>query len=483
MMLGSIALSTSCRGAKGRSMLKVTTPPRMFAALSLLMIIAMVVGTGLTQAPFFRQSIVDREAAIVRDVVNALAAEHGLFAADMQDYAQAASKQRLDRSFDPLRRLPGTQRIRVYNRDNFVIWSDDDSALVGQQRTANLGRLTLAMGGAVQAVFHPLKVDVNSEQPASADELIECYVPIFAPAAVQPGPAVIGVLALYRDPQDLERTIGQGLFLLWSVTGAAGLVLFFALYKAFQLIYSRQQTAESKFSKLTLEHDRIVQIEKMSAMGELVGEIAHQLNNPLVGVINLTQLAERQVQNPERVSELLAEVRRAGTECRDIVQRILRINQPSRSTLQPTELGELVQDTIAFCHHSIKMKQSVAFPAPAQKHVLNIDPVLIRQALFNLIHNALLAAPDRQVHVALEAGPRDGTEGVVLSVTDSGPGFSSETAARLFKPFFTTRSNGTGLGLSVAQHIAMKHGGVVFAENMAAGGARFSIWLPATTSP
>jgi signal transduction histidine kinase len=462
-------------------MLKVTTPPRMFAAMSLLMIIAMVVGIGLTQAPFFRQSIVDREAAVVRDLVNALTSAQGLAEGDMQDFAAASSRERLDRTFDTLRRLPGTERIRVYNRDNIVIWSDDKSRLVGSKRTAKLERLTRAMGGEVQAVFNTLKSDVNSEQPASEYESIECYVPIFAAGAAQSTPAVIGVLALYRDPRDLNRTIRNGLFLLWTVTGAAGLVLFFALYKAFTLAYSRLRTAESRFSKLTLEHDRIVQIEKMSAMGELVGEIAHQLNNPLVGVINLTQLAERQVQNPERVSELLAEVRRAGTECRDIVQRILRINQSSRSTLQPTELGELVQDTIAFCHHSIALKHSLDFPPPTRKHVLEVDPVLIRQALFNLIHNAILAAPDKQVHVALDAAQRDSADGVLLSVTDAGPGFGSDTAAKLFKPFFTTRANGTGLGLSVAQHIAMKHGGVVFAENLPAGGARFSIWLPATS--
>ncbi len=70
---------------------------------------------------------------------------------------------------------------------------------------------------------------------------------------------------------------------------------------------------------------------------------------------------------------------------------------------------------------------------------------------------------------------------VMLSVTDSGPGFGSETAAKLFKPFFTTRSNGTGLGLSVAQHIAMKHGGVVLADNLIEGGAKFSVWLPMIT--
>lgn len=85
--------------------------------------------------------------------------------------------------------------------------------------------------------------------------------------------------------------------------------------------------------------------------------------------------------------------------------------------------------------------------------------------------------------MALTPCARDGIDGIQISVTDAGPGFGSEVAARLFKPFFTTRSSGTGLGLSVAQHIAIKHGGVVLAENLAEGGARFSIWLPSGTTP
>jgi signal transduction histidine kinase len=460
----------------------MTTPPRMFAAISLLMIIAMVVGTGLIQAPFFRQSIMDREAAMVRDVVNALALEHGLSAADLQNYTGAEARRRLDQSFSALKQMPDAARIKVFNRDNTIVWSDDAS-LVGIRRTAQLERLGRAMNGQVQAVFNTVKNEATSQgQPSASAEMIECYVPIFMREPGKPEPAVIGVLSLYRDPQDLNRTIRQGLYLVWTIIGGAGLVLFVALYTLFKLVYSRQKTAELKFSKLTVEHERIVQIEKMSAMGELVANIAHQLNNPLVGVINLTQLAERQVENPQRVSELLAEVRKAGAECRDIVHRILRISQISRSTLQPTDVKELVQDTITFCHQSIDRHQVLEFAAPEQQVMLNVDPVLIRQALFNLIHNAILAAPGKAVHVALADAKHEGVPGVLLSVTDSGAGFGSETEAKLFKPFFTTRASGTGLGLSVAQHIAMKHGGLVLAKNLSAGGARFSIWLPATTT-
>lgn len=461
----------------------MTTPPRIFATISLLMIIAMVVGTSLIQAPFFRQTIIEHEASFVRDMVNALGRAHGLAASDFKNYTDTDASAHLEQSFNALKMLSGTARIKVFNPDGTIIWSDDPT-LLGTRITAHPDRFARAIGGKVQAVFNPASSDNSNTlgQEFSIPATIECYVPIFSHEADGRATAVIGVLSLYRDPKDLNLTIQQGLYLLWSVIGGAGLVLFIALYQLFSVVYSRQKNAELKFSKLTVEHERIVQIEKLSAMGELVGEIAHQLNNPLVGVINLTQLAERQVLNPQRVAELLAEVRKAGTECRDIVQRILRINQISRSAPHPTDIKELVCDTITFCRQSIALHHAVGFAAPDQKVMLNVDPVLIRQALFNLIHNAILAAPDKQVHVKLVFAEHEDVPGIALSVTDSGNGFNNKTAAMLFKPFFTTRSNGTGLGLPVAQHIVMKHGGVILAENLPGGGARFSIWLPSVTT-
>jgi signal transduction histidine kinase len=464
-------------------MFQLTNPPRVFAAISLLMIAVMVIATGLIQAPFFRQSIIEREAAIVRDLVYALTVDHDVSTSDMLSYTDGEARKRFDRTFNTLVKLPGTARIKVFNRDGTIVWSDDPS-LVGTSQSGHPKHLARALNGEVQALFNPTgnKFD-TSAQARHTEGTIECYVPILSRGTDKPATTVVGVLSLYRDPHDLNQTIQQGLYLLWATIGGGGLLLFVVLYKVFRLVYDRQQAAESDLSKLTGEHERIVQIEKMSAMGELVGEIAHQLNNPLVGVINLTQLAQREIHDPERVSELLVEVRKAGTECRDIVQRILRINQISRSTMQPTDIQALVQDTITFCQQSIDLRHGVDFTAPAEKIVLNGDPVLLRQALFNLIHNAVLAAPDAPVHVALALADREKVPGIQLSVTDSGPGFDSVTAAKLFKPFFTTRPTGTGLGLSVAQHIVMKHGGVVLAENLQEGGARFSIWLPMTTKP
>lgn len=459
----------------------ITSPPRLFAIVSLLMIVVMLAATGLTLAPFFRQTIIDREATLVRDMVNALATEHGVSIADLETYTDVLARQRLDQSFNSLKSLSDVTRIKVFNRDNIIVWSDDPN-LLGTKRTAHIERLTQAMHGEIQAVFNPaIQSSTIFDHGPGTPATIEFYVPLLKTTAGQ-SVDVIGVLSLYRTPQQLNQTIRQGLFLLWSIIGGAGLILFVALYKLFNMVYSRQKIAELQFSKLTSDHQRLIQIEKLSAMGELVGEIAHQLNNPLVGVLNLAQLAEREADDPVKVRELLSEIRNAGKECRDTVQRILRINQISRSEPQATDMKELVRDTITFCQQSLGNQHIVQFDAPDQEVMLNVDPVLVRHALFNLIHNAILAAPESTVVVTLASEEKEGVPGYQLAVTDSGNGFSSETAAKLFKPFFTTRAQGTGLGLSVAQHIAMKHGGSIRAENLTVGGARFSIWLPAITT-
>jgi len=120
-------------------------------------------------------------------------------------------------------------------------------------------------------------------------------------------------------------------FFYYGRSPAGGGVLFFALFRLFRSVYYNQRAAEMQFAKLSNEHGRMMQIEKLSAMGQMVSEIAHQLNNPLVGVINLTELAEREPGTPQRVKELLGEVRRAGHHCHGFVQRMLLINRATHS--------------------------------------------------------------------------------------------------------------------------------------------------------
>jgi signal transduction histidine kinase len=197
-------------------------------------------------------------------------------------------------------------------------------------------------------------------------------------------------------------------------------------------------------------------------------------------VVNLAELAERESDNPGRVKQLIGQVRTAGERCREYVERILRLGQLNRPERRPTDLGQLVRDTAMFFEQSLGGRPRLKLDLPDQPMTCEVDPVLLRDALFNLVHNAAQADRGGPIDVSLAPEERDGTAGCSLTVADRGPGFSREALDKAFTPFFTTRAGGTGLGLSIAQHIAILHGGTIAAENRREGGARVTIWMPAT---
>ena len=454
----------------------------MFAGISLLLIAVVLVVSDLTQSNYFSQAIVNRESMIVRDMVKAIVneeeREEELTPADLERYTEVTAKKHFEHTFKALRALTGVVRIKLFNRDKTIVWSDEPR-LIGTSLTGNKQDLARALEGEVRAVFDPPERGNNPIEGLPRLPLIEFYVPFTLKNSGAASGTVTGVLALYRSPQEVNDIIRNGLILLWSVTGLAGGILFFALFWLFRSVYYSQRAAEMQFAKLSNEHDRLMQVEKLSAMGQMVSEIAHQLNNPLVGVINLTELAERELGNPQRMKELLGEVRRAGDHCHGFVQRMLLINRATHSEPQLTDMNRLVRDTIAFFHQSLGGHPPVIFEESDQPVTMKVDPVLIRNALFNLIHNAAQADPIGPVVVSLALDERDGASGCRLTVSDNGSGLTPGVTAKLFTPFFTTRPGGTGLGLSIAQHIAVRHGGNIHAENKPGGGARFSIWLPA----
>lgn len=457
------------------------TPTQTFTIISLLLIASIVVATSYTQSAFFRQSVIDRQSLIVSEMVGALASQ--LSVSDIEHYDQPEAKMHLTRSFGVLKNISGVLRIKVFNRDETIVWSDQPQ-LIGTKITDNRSDLEGAFkGGDVHAVFSATERSIPDIEGLPHSPLIEFYVPFALSEPRVDGTFEKGVLSLYRSPDALNDTIWNGMVLLWLVTGVGGVIMFAALYKLFHAVYRQQLEAESQFARLSADHERMIQVEKLSAMGQMVGEIAHQLNNPLVGVINLAQLAEREVENPQRVKELLAEVRKAGEHCRHFVQRMLRFTKVAHSEPRVTEMKGLAHETIAFFQQSVGHHTTVTLDAPEQDLMLRVDPVLMRHALFNLIHNAAQADPRGPVLVRISTESLKGVAGCRLDVCDGGPGIDASNAEQLFTPFFTTKEDGTGLGLSVAQHIALLHGGLIRAENRSTGGACFSIWLPAGKEP
>jgi signal transduction histidine kinase len=452
-----------------------SNPRSVFAAVSLVLITIMIIAVCWGQAVFFRSAVIQREAIIMHDMVTALASEY-LVPDDLTHYAEPAARRKFVAAFGVLADVTGVTRLKVYDSKGMVIWSDAPE-LVGRYQPRTTEDLARMRDGLPSDIFDPTTRQSFETDNLPSTPLIEFYVPFHVHRTDGDG-EVAGIVAIYREAGSLSAALRQGTLLLSAIAAIGGLVLFFALSRLFRVVYHRQREAESKFAQLSSQHKRIVQMEKLSAVGNMIAEIAHQFNNPLVGVLNLAQLAEREADKPERVRELLADIGKAGHHCRDFVQRMLEFTRPARYEPQPTDLGALVQDTITF--HAMSDGESAPVNFTAREEVtLSVDPVLMRHALFNLIHNAVQAAPHGTVEVSLEAETFEGQPGWAIAVDDRGPGLSPEVQRHLLTPFFTTRKDGTGLGLPVADQIVAVHGGRLRPENRSGGGARFAIWLPA----
>jgi len=293
----------------------------------------------------------------------------------------------------------------------------------------------------------------------------------------------VGVLAIFADRSRAQATFTNWIVLATLASLAAGGMVFWSFNRALSGVdadYRRQHELERRLLRISDEHERLVQIEKLSAVGTMIGEIAHQLNNPLVGVINMAQLAERSIDKPERVRELLGEIRKAGQNCSAFVKRMLNFTKVSHFDSRPSDLGAILDEALALFHQSIGRRVVVECRLPDEPVRIAVDANLLGHALFNLLTNAAQAMGDggRIVLTLAAARDGDGRTGWRLVVDDDGPGLPDEVMGKLFTPFFTTRKEGTGLGLSVVMHIVLLHEGRVEARNRPGGGASFAIWLP-----
>ncbi|MBN8475484.1 ATP-binding protein [Sulfuritalea sp.] len=294
----------------------------------------------------------------------------------------------------------------------------------------------------------------------------------------------IGKLAIVRDATALEATFNNYMaaVVLLSLAVAAGVLgVFYVALERVEHDYRRQHELEHRLLHLDTKHQRMLQVEKLSALGTMVGSIAHQLNNPLVGVVNMAQLAERGAEDPGRTRELLAEIRHAGEDCRGFVRRMLEFSKISCFDSKPTAIAALIDETVLMFRQTEARHLPVDIQLPDEPPLLTIDPILIRHALFNLLQNAAQATEGNAgitIHLEPLADPGTGAPGWSLSVADRGRGIAPEVMDKIFVPFFTTRSDGTGLGLPVVLHVVLLHDGHVTAANRPDGGTLIAIWLP-----
>ena len=250
------------------------------------------------------------------------------------------------------------------------------------------------------------------------------------------------------------------------------------------VIVARDVSTQAQLAAESAElRSRLTQSEKLAALGQFVAGIAHELNNPLQGVLGHVELLLQEPQPATRLRRDLRLVFREADRAAKIVHNLLVFAGSRRITRRRLNVNHVVNKVLTLRANAIAGAGIIVNKelAPKLPRVAG-DALLLQQALLNIVLNAEQAMAGTEGARRLDVRTRTSSEDAVeIAIADSGVGIPAQALPRLFEPFFTTKKvgQGTGLGLAIVYGIVQEHGGQIDARNRAEGGASFTITLPA----
>ena len=238
-----------------------------------------------------------------------------------------------------------------------------------------------------------------------------------------------------------------------------------------------EEMVETRTQELRATQAQLIRSEKLAALGRLAAGIAHEVNNPLQPILNCLEVAIEDVESGDTVdTEVLRVAEREVQRIKTIVSRLLDFARPgTASDTEEVDLRSLIQEILLLTSRNLAQRQVAVTSYVNVEEPLIGNPAQLKQVVLNLVLNAMEAMPEGG-ELAIDVHPADG--GAVISVTDTGIGMDAETVAQIFDPFYSTKQEGTGLGLAVTYGIIEGHGGRITVDSELGKGTRFSIWIP-----
>jgi two-component system NtrC family sensor kinase len=232
------------------------------------------------------------------------------------------------------------------------------------------------------------------------------------------------------------------------------------------------------YEDLRKAQEQLLQSEKMSAVGQLISGVAHELNNPLTAILGYAQLLESEGLS-EKAADFVAKLFRQAQRTHRVVQNLLSFARQRKPQKQQVDICKVLEETLALRDYDLKvnnisLQREIAPAIPA----VTADPHQLEQVFLNIINNAVDAMLEAGRGGSLKVSVRATDGQVHAEFQDSGPGIKEPN--RIFEPFYTTKSvgKGTGLGLSICYGIVQEHGGNIWARNQPEGGAVIEVRLP-----
>ena len=268
------------------------------------------------------------------------------------------------------------------------------------------------------------------------------------------------------------------------------------LARARQEITEWSGTLEAKVREKTADLERIhrsmLSVEKMASLGNLAASVAHEINNPLEGILTFAKLSIKRLQRlalpKEQAEGLIGDLQLVADEaqrCGSIVKNMLVFARPQRATLEAVALGTILERCRMLVQHYAEMHNVEISVASSPDDALVCDPGQIQQVLMVLMINGIeaiaLASPrPAAALINVDARPDPDGDMMRIRVADTGIGMSDEVRGRIFEPFFTTKADGrgVGLGLAIAYGIIGRHHGSIEVDTAPGAGSTFTVLLP-----
>ena len=437
---------------------------RWFAVLSFVTITVISVALALIVSHFLTREILDRDAILTAQFIHALADSEGQHA---NLGASFSVGEMLDDRFDPVKagisrekladlreefldhinNLPDVLLANVFSTERRIVWSSNPS-LIGRKVGRNdeldeslQSRVVVAKGHTDPS--HEREEQVFLGEPE--EFFIENYIPLYSSKG-----EVATVIEVYKEPKSLIQSIRRGHILIWCCTVVGGFLSYLALFgivrRAAALIASQQQ--------------RIVESETLVVIGEMSSAVAHSIRNPLASIRSSAELGiEGDGESVRKnLRDIISQVDRIGRWIRDL----LVFSRPLAAEMEPVTLERVLRESVSSFGTQI---ESAGIRVDSSAIAPNLPPAHGNQSLFaqvfnSVISNAIEAMPNGgTLRVATEPGA-DPSQVVVL-VADTGAGMSPRQLEQVFKPFYTTKRNGLGLGLALVKRIMERFGGAI----------------------
>lgn len=439
---------------------------RWFSLISMAVIGTVAIALGAVSTKFVITESIQRDALLTSQFIQAIASAevrhvsipHVRTMGDLLDPRQDRNFPEIDplaradargEFLDHIAHLPDVILANIYAPDRMVIWSTNP-ALMGTTIEADEDLdHAFEFKTPVSASYHDVDKARMEQKFISPPEyiFIENYIPLFDAE----GKNVTAMVEIYKEPKDLIERMERGLVLIWLATALGGGLIYLGLY----------WIVRRAAMQLAAQQKQLITNETFVALGEMSSAVAHSLRNPLATIRSSAELALEFDSGPahKNINDIIGQVDRMSKWVRELLQSLRPLHDEPESVNLVAALHESLK---AFEQQIARAEVNVVFE-PQQTPMVVSQPMQLAQILNSLIANALEAMDKGgTLTVTLESShPRR----VKLALHDTGKGMSEEQRKMAFRPFFTTKQGGLGVGLVLVKRIMERCGGSVRLES------------------